>query len=706
MPRSLLIVALAATAAGCRASQPGGPCVYPHAPTSDAAERFHGDLVPDPYRPLEDPDSPESRRWIEEENRLTEGFLAGIPARGRIRERLNELWDFERYEPPIPRGGRLFYSRNDGLQNQSVLWVVDREGTEPRVLLDPNGLSEDGTVALTGVGLSDDGRLLAYSISRGGSDWQEWRVRDVETGKDLPDVLSWSKFSDASWSLDGKGFYYCRYDAPPAGQELQAANYYQKLCYHRLGTPQSEDPIVYERPDEKEWGFDGRVTEDGRWLVIHGWVGTDPRNRVFYRDLSDPAGKVRTLLGEFDAGYTFVGSDGPVLWFLTDRDAPRRRVIAVDVREPARERWREVIPQAPETLGQVSVVGDRFLASYLKDAHARVLRFGLDGAPLGELALPGIGSVHGLTGRRSDRESFYVYTSFDAPPTVYRLDPATGASVPFFRPRVRFDPSAFEVHQVFYEGKDGTRIPMFVSHRKGLRLDGSHPARLYGYGGFAIPMTPAFSVSQVVWMEMGGVAATACIRGGSEYGEDWHQAGAKRRKQNCFDDFIAAAEWLVARGYTSPRRLAILGGSNGGLLVGACMTQRPDLFGAAVPQVGVLDMLRFHKFTIGWAWTSDYGDPDVKEDYQVLRSYSPLHNLRPGTRYPATLITTADHDDRVVPAHSFKFAAALQAAQGGPAPVLIRIETKAGHGAGKPTAKLLDEAADVLAFLVRTLGVE
>jgi len=545
---------------------------------------------------------------------------------------------------------------------------------------------------------------LAYGLSRSGSDWQEWKVRDIETGEDLPDHLRWIKFSGASWTPDGQGFFYSRYDEPPPGREYESANYFQKLYYHRLGTPQSEDLLVYHRPDQKEWGFAGGVTEDGNYLIISVWRGTDPKNLLFYKDLRDPNLPVVELIREFEANYSFVGNDGSRFWLLTDLNAPRRRLVAIDLDNPGQVQ--EVIPEAEETLQGVSLINNQFVAFYLKDAHTQIKTFALDGTYLGEIPLPGLGSASGFGGKRYDTETFYTFTSFTTPPTIYRYDFTTGRSTLFRQPQVDFDPQAYEVQQVFYPSKDGTRIPMFLVHRRGLARTGDHPTLLYGYGGFGISLTPSFSVGLVAWLEMGGVYAQPNLRGGGEYGEAWHQAGTKLNKQKVFDDFIAAAEWLVANGYTNPSKLAISGGSNGGLLVGACLTQRPDLFAAALPAVGVFDMLRFHKFTIGWAWISEYGSPEDPEEFKALYAYSPLHNLKPGTVYPATLITTADHDDRVVPAHSFKFAAALQAAQGGSQPILIRIDTQAGHGAGKPTTKLIEETADRWAFLVEVLGIQ
>jgi prolyl oligopeptidase len=667
---------------------------------------YHGVTVADPYRWLEDDNAPETKVWVEAQNRVTFAYLESIPQREPLRQRLTRLWNFERYGTPFRQGGRYFYSRNDGLQNQSVVYTLPALDAEPSVLLDPNTLSADGTVALSSYAISDDGLLMAYGLASAGSDWQEIKVRDVRTARDRPDVVRWVKFSGPSWTKDGRGFFYSRYDEPAPDARLTKVNYFHKLYHHRLGTPQAEDRLVYHRPDQKEWGFAGRVTDDGRYLIITATQGTDPRNRVLYVDLEQPDWSVRELLMEFDASYDFIDNDGPVFWFFTDLNAPRGRVIAVDVTRPERSAWREVIAESADALKAVNVVNESFVCSYLKDARSQVKVFGLDGRFQREIELPGLGSASGFGGKRQDTETFYSFTSFTTPGTVFRHDLKAGRSTLFRQPKVDFAPADYETKQVFYASKDGTRVPMFLTHRKGLVPDGRTPTLLYGYGGFNIPVTPAFRVANLAWMELGGIYAVANLRGGGEYGEEWHQAGTKLRKQKVFDDFVAAAEWLVANRYTSPHKLAIAGGSNGGLLVGAALNQRPDLFGAALPDVGVMDMLRFHKFTIGWAWTSDYGSAEDPDQFRALRAYSPLHNIRPGTRYPAVLITTADHDDRVVPAHSFKYAATLQAAQAGRAPVLIRIETKAGHGAGKPTTKQIAEAADKLAFLVMTLDMD
>ncbi|PHJ62019.1 prolyl endopeptidase [Nostoc linckia z18] len=682
------------------------PLTYPSSHKSNQIDSYHGTVVTDPYRWLENPDSPETRAWIESQNQVTFGYLGEIPARETIKQRLTKLWDYEKYSIPFKEGEQYFYFKNDGLQNQSVLYTLKSLDAEPRILLDPNKFSEDGTVALSGLSISEDGKLLAYGISTSGSDWQEWKVRDIETGEDLQDHLKWIKFSGASWTHDGEGFFYSRYDEPNEKTQLEDVNFYQKLYYHQLGKPQSEDTLIYHRPDQKEWGFSGGVTEDGRYLIISVWSGTDSKNLLFYKDLTNPNAEVVELINEFEADYSFIDNDGSVFYFRTNLNAPRGRLIAIDTKKPAREDWQEIIPQSAETLESVSILNNQLVADYLKDAHSQIKIFDLQGKIIREVELPGLGSVGGFGGKRYDTETFYNFTSFTIPGTIYRYDMVTGKSEVFRAPKVDFNPDDYETKQVFYDSKDGTKVPMFITHKKGIKLDGNNPTYLYAYGGFNASMTPGFSVSLLVWMEIGGVYAMANLRGGGEYGEEWHEAGMKEKKQNVFDDFIAAAEWLIANKYTRTDKLAIAGGSNGGLLVGACMTQRPDLFGAALPAVGVMDMLRFHKFTIGWAWTAEYGSPDNPEEFPALYAYSPLHNLKPDTAYPATLITTADHDDRVVPAHSFKFAAALQANHTGDAPVLIRIETKAGHGAGKPTAKIIEEAADKWAFLVRTLDVE
>ena len=686
-------------------SDGGASLVYPKAKTVDQVDDYHGVKVADPYRWLEDTDSAETHAWVEAENKLTFSYLDQIPYRGAIRDRLLKLWNYERFSVPEQLGGRYFYQHNTGLQNQSVLLVAESLNAEPRVLLDPNLLSSDGTVALAGTAVTDNGKLMAYGTSASGSDWMEWHVRDVDTGKDLPDLLKWVKFSGASWTKDNKGFFYSRYDEPKADTALRDTNYFQKLYYHRLGTPQSEDKLIYERPDNKELGFGGAVTDDGHYLIIHVWQGTSPKNRLYYKDLTKPDAQVVKLLDDFDAQYQFIDNDGPVLWFQTDLDAPRGRLIAIDTQHPERTNWKTVVPQSADKLEASSAVDNLFLLSYLKDARTEVRVYDLKGTFVRNADLPGIGSAFGFGGKRKDKETFYAFTSFISPTTIYRYDPEAGKSSVFRQPKVDFDSTQYETEQVFYHSKDGTRIPMFLTYKKGLKRDGQNPTLLYAYGGFDISLTPFFSVPDLVWLEMGGIYAQPNLRGGGEYGEDWHLAGTHAKKQNVFDDFLAAAEWLIANKYTSTPKLAIEGASNGGLLMGASLTQRPDLFGAALPEVGVMDMLRFQKFTIGWAWTSDYGSSDNPDDFKALYAYSPLHNLKPGTKYPPTLISTADHDDRVMPGHSFKFAATMQADQAGPAAVLIRIETKAGHGGGKPISKIIDETADEWAFVAHNLNM-
>jgi len=681
---------------------------YPQTRQGDQVDVYHGVKVPDPYRWLEADirTSKEVADWVAAQNKVTFAYLEAIPERETIRRRLTELWDFAQYASPFKEGGRYFYFKNDGLQNQSVLYVLDRLDGTPRAILDPNQWSPDGTIALGGLDVSDDGRYVAYCRAEAGSDWSTWYVLEIDSGKLLPERLQWTKFTTASWTTDGKGFFYSRYEEPKKGAEFQALNFNNKVYYHRLGTPQSADVLAYWRPEHPEWRYDAAVTEDGRWLVITIGLGTDDKYRVAVKDLAEPYAMPVDLIDNFQNEYTLVGNDGAVLYFKTDLDAPRRRLVAIDLGKPQREHWQQIIPQAEETLVHVGFVGDRFIASYLKDVKPQVKVFARDGRLVREVQFPGIGTASGFHGKRADQETFYTFSSFATPPTIYRYEVPSGRSEVFRRAEAKIRPDEYEVKQVFYKSKDGTRVPMFLAHKKGIQLDGSNPTLLYGYGGFNISLPAAFSIGRVAWMEMGGVYAQANLRGGGEYGEAWHQAGTKLKKQNVFDDFIAAAEWLLANKYTRRDKLAIQGGSNGGLLVGAVMTQRPELFGACLPAVGVMDMLRFHKFTEGRLWVDDYGSADNPEEFKAIFKYSPYHNIKPGTCYPPTLATTADTDDRVVPGHSFKFAAALQHAQSCPNPVLIRIETRAGHGGGKPTAKRIEETADQFAFLVGSLKMK
>jgi prolyl oligopeptidase len=662
-------------------------------------------VVADPYRWLEDDHSAETKAWVRAQNAVTDKFLEAMPQRMPVRKIYTELYNFERYGLPSKEGGRYFWSRNDGLQQQSVIYMAKSLTDKPVVAIDPNQFAADGTVALTGLKVSRDGRYLAYGKAVAGSDWQVWQVRDLESGKDLADKTEYVKFSSAEWTPDGKGYFYSRYDAPREGAALSGVNYFQKLYYHRIGTPQSADQLVYENPVEKEWGFGASVTDDGKHVIINVWKGSGRKNGLLVMPLKNgavpaaPASVLKTITLDFDGEFTPIGANGNTLWVKTDLDAPRGRVVAIDLTKRERANWKTVVAETKDTLTAADVVGGKILAQYLQDAATAVIVHGLDGKKLSSVSLPGVGSASGFGGKFTDKETFYSYTSLINPTEIYRYDVSTGKSTLFKRPQTAFDTTQYETKREFVTSKDGTRFPIFIAHRKGLKLDGSNPTLLYGYGGFNVSETPSYRVTASTWMEMGGVYVSASIRGGGEYGAAWHDAGTKGKKQNVFDDFIAAGEWLVANKYTQPSRLAINGGSNGGLLVGAVVNQRPGLFGAAVPQVGVMDMLRFHKFTIGWAWVSDYGTSDKAEDFKWLYAYSPIHNIRPGVKFPPIMITTADHDDRVVPAHSFKYAATLQAADTGSAPKLIRIETSAGHGAGKPTSKIIEERADILSFI-------
>jgi prolyl oligopeptidase len=722
---------------------------YPQTARGNQVDDYHGTKVADPYRWLEDTDSPATKAWVQAQNRLTFGYLASIPEREVIRNRLTQVWNYPKYSAPTKIGNRLFYFENSGLLNQSILFV--REGSQPaRVLLDPNTLSANGTVALSVTEESPSGRYLAYAVSASGSDWQEFRVRDVETGRDTKDTLKFVKFSGISWTKDNKGFFYSGYGAPVSGNALTAVNRNQRVYYHTLGTPQSADPIVFDRADETGWLFDAVVTDDGQFAVITIYEGSSPQTRIYYVYLGNPKrprinAPVVRLIDKADAEYEFVHNMGDYFFVRTNLGAPRGRLVQIDINNSHPSRWVTVIPEGKDALTSVKVAGEHFVTHYLQDAHSSLRVYGMprltdprrnrgtsgpggrlpaqigdrarpasddrreQSAPgypfVGEIALPGVGTVGTISAKPNDNEMFFTYVSYLSPTAVYRHDVKRGTTEVFKSATLPIDATQFETRQVFYQSKDGTRVPMFITMKKGIALDGTNPTILYGYGGFNVAESPSFSAANLVWMEMGGIYAVANLRGGSEYGKEWHEAGTLGRKQNVFDDFIAAAEYLIREKYTSTPKLAISGGSNGGLLVGAVLNQRPELFGAALPAVGVMDMLRFQKFTIGWAWTGDYGSSDDPKQFEFLRAYSPLHNIRQGASYPATLITTADHDDRVVPGHSFKYAATLQAAQRGPAPTLIRISTDAGHGAGKPTTKQIEEAADKFAFLVRNLGV-
>ena len=678
---------------------------YPDSKPGDTIDLLHGIHVPDPYRWLEDLNSEDTSKWVKAQNTVTESYLTKIPGRGPLEKHLTKLWNVERFGVPFLEGGRYFFTKNDGLQNQSVLYSTTSLESKPTVLLDPNTFSADGTVALSDYEVSPDGKQIAYSTSASGSDWIEWKVREIETGNDLPDHLLWSKFSGASWSKDGKGFYYGRFPTPKKGQKMTAQNIHKKIYHHTLGTSQDQDRLVYERPEHPKQGLYAWVSEDGNYLLIQVSRGTDTKNGLFYKDLSKPDSEVVELLPNFDASYDFVSSLGSTFLIRTDLDAPKQKVISIELNKPEPSNWKTIIPESPETLRSVSHIGGILIANYLKDARTEIRRFGLDGTQLPPVKLPGLGTASGFGGKSGQNETFFYFTSFTTPGAVYRYDVKSNTPVLFKSPKTQFRPKNYQSKQIFVTSKDGTKVPMFVVHKKGLKLDGNNPTLLYAYGGFNISLRPSYSPATIAWLDMGGVYVMANLRGGGEYGEDWHEAGMKLKKQNVFDDFIACAEHLIAKNYTSSSKLAIAGGSNGGLLVGACMVQRPELYGACLPAVGVMDMLRFHKFTIGWAWQAEYGKPDDASDFKNLLRYSPYHNLKP-TNYPATMVITSDHDDRVVPSHSFKFAAALQAAQKGTAPSLIRIESKAGHGAGTPTSKRIEAIVDKYSFLSKTLGFE
>ena len=708
---SILVVVAALTACGRTApesQQPQQPELqYPATATVEHVDTYHGIDVPDPYRWLEDDvrESAAVANWVEGQNEVTFAYLDSIPERDFIKGRLTALWDYDRYSLPVKEGGHYFYSHNTGLQNQSVIYVQTGLDAEADVLIDPNTWSDDGTVALASYVPSPDGRHVAYMVQDGGSDWRKAYVLEIETGKVLDEELEWLKFTGLSWAKDGSGFYYSRYPATSDEEKFQSTNVNHAAYFHRLGTAQEDDELVYHRPEHPDRSYSARVTEDGAHLVITSWKGTDSRYQIVHQDLTDPDAAPELLIEGFDHDYSLVGNVGSELYFRTNKDAPRNRLIAIDVDNPGLENWREVVAQAEDVLDGVSLVGGKIVADYMQDAQTVVKVFDLEGKQTGTVNLPGIGTASGFSGKLNDPETFFYYTSYNTPTTVNRLDVETGEMSVFRQPEVGFDPDDYVVRQVFYQSQDGTRVPMFISHHKDLERDGKTPTMLYGYGGFNVSQTPSFSITRLAWMEMGGIYAVANLRGGGEYGEKWHEAGTKLKKQNVFDDFIAAAEYLIAENYTNPSKLAIFGGSNGGLLVGAVVNQRPDLFGAAISSVGVMDMLRFHKFTAGRFWVDDFGSSENADEFNALYAYSPYHNIKSGSNYPAVLVTTADTDDRVVPGHSFKYAAALQKEQPDGAPKLIRIETRAGHGAGTPTEMVIRDYADRWAFLVRNLGM-
>jgi len=675
---------------------------YPNTRKGNHIDEYHGVKVADPYRWLEDDRSEETAAWVLEQNAVTEAYMKEIPFRNYLKERLTKIWNYPKIGAPFREGEYYFFFKNSGIQNQSVLYYQKGLKSEPEVLIDPNKLSDDGTAALSNFSVSHDGKYAAYSVSRAGSDWKEFFVIELATKKKLDDRVEWVKFSGASWK--GHGFYYSRYDAPKEGAELTNKNEFHKVYYHKVGTSQEQDQLIYQDTQNALRNFYASVTDDEKYLIIHGSEGTSGQS-FYYMDLTTANREFHAIDENFDYEYSVIDHFNGQLLVQTNNKAPRHRLVLIDPVRPEEKDWIDVIPEATEVLRGVTLAGGKVIAQYIKDATSKAYIYELSGTRVGEIKLPGLGTMSGLSGKKTDTLAFYKFSTFTDPGSVYKYNTVTGKSSMYTEPETTFDLSDFETDQMFYKSKDGTVIPMFIVHRKGLKMDGSNPTLLYGYGGFDISITPRFSLFNTVFLENGGVYAVANIRGGGEYGETWHKAGTKLQKQNVFDDFIAGAEYLIEQGYTNSEKLGISGRSNGGLLVGACMTQRPELYKVAFPAVGVMDMLRFHNFTIGWAWTGDYGSSDNEEEFKYLLSYSPIHNLKKGTAYPATLVTTADHDDRVVPAHSFKFIATLQEMHGGDLPVLGRIEVDAGHGAGKPVSKRIEENTDLLAFLFYHLGM-
>lgn len=677
---------------------------YPATRKADVKDDYFGTTIADPYRWLEDDNSEETKQWVMAQNAVTNAHLGSIPFREKVRARLSVLWNYPKYGSPRKEGEYYYFSKNDGLQNQSVMYRQKGLNGTPEVFLDPNRFSADGTVALGGMSFSQQARYLTYLVAGSGSDWQEAVILDLQTLKPVDDTLRWIKFSGIAWKGD-EGFYYSRYPEPDATTRLSKQNQYHKVYYHRIGTAQSADVLVYEDKEHPLRNVGASLTEDDRFLILSTSEGTSG-NEIWVKDLQKPQSSFTKLIEGFSTDPDVIENKGDLLLVKTNQDAPNFRIVAIDPNKPAKEHWTTIVPEKPEVLLGVGTGGGYLFCSYLKDASTRVYQYTYDGKLVREISLPGIGTASGFGGKKAEKSFFYTFTSYTYPPTIYSYDVETGASTLFRKTETPFQSDAYETKQVFFNSKDGTRVPMFITGKKGFKLNGNNPVLMYGYGGFNIPQTPGFSTSNAFWLEQGGLYVVVNLRGGNEYGEAWHKGGMLDKKQNVFDDFIGAAEFLIAKKYTKKELLAIRGGSNGGLLVGACMAQRPDLFRVALPAVGVMDMLRYHLFTIGWAWAVEYGRSDKKEQFDYLIKYSPLHNLKNGTSYPATLVTTADHDDRVVPAHSFKFAARLQEAHQGASPVLIRIETKAGHGAGKPTSKQIDEATDIWSFVMQAMGMK
>ena len=677
--------------------------IYPETKKTDTIDTYFGVQVPDPYRWLENDTAQEVADWVKSQNKITFDYLDKIPFRQKMKERLTKIWNFPKQTAPFKRGGKYFIYKNDGLQNQSILYVMNSLSDSPKILLDPNTLSEDGTVSLDGMDVSPDGKLLAYSISRGGSDWSEIYFKNIETGEMLTDHILWVKFSGLSWFKDG--VFYSGYTPPVKGKELSQKNEYHKLYYHKLGTDQSTDKIIVEDKNEPLRNFYANVSEDQNFLFTYVENAGSLGNALFVTDLTKENSKPVELTSSFDFQFSLVENIGSDFYILTNKKAKKNKLIRINYNNPDSSKWVEILPETENVLSSASIIKDLLVATYMKDAHSVVNFYSLNGTFKNNLELPAIGSVYSFNAHKDDSIAFYDFTSYNYPSTIFKYSLNTGKSEVFFKPEIDFDGNLYDVNQVFYKSKDGTNIPMFIIHKKGIELNGKNPTLLYAYGGFNISLTPGFSTSRVIWLENGGVFAVANLRGGGEYGEEWHLSGTKLQKQNVFDDFISAAEFLISEKYTSPEYLAIQGGSNGGLLMGAVINQRPELFKVALPAVGVMDMLRFHKFTIGWSWVTDYGSSDNKEEFEYLYKYSPLHNIKENINYPAVLVTTADHDDRVVPAHSFKYIATLQEKYKGPNPVLIRIETSAGHGGGKPTSKVIDEAIDIYSFIFANMGI-
>ncbi|MCX6247819.1 MAG: prolyl oligopeptidase family serine peptidase [Bacteroidetes bacterium] len=676
---------------------------YPVTKKVDIVDNYFGTKVADPYRWLENDTSAATAEWVKEQNKVTNDYLAKIPFRETIREKLTKIWNYPKYGIPFREGPWYFFTKNNGLQNQAVLYVRKWLDGDPRVLLDPNTLSSDGTVALAGYSASHDGKYLAYSIARSGSDWNEIHVIEIETGKLLPDTLRFVKFSGMAWHEGG--FYYSRFEEPRPGQELTGENKNHKVYYHAVGDLQKDDRLVYENKQFPDRHYSAQVTEDERFLVLYETESTSG-NALWYQDLEKKQTGFKSLVTGFENDYTVIDNAGNNLIVMTNAEAPKKKLILMDPQFPAPSFWKTIIPERDDVLEGVDLAGDRIISTYMQKAISKAFVYDLTGKFLHEMVLPGLGTLTGISGKPGDKIAFYGYTGFRYPTTIFKYDVAKNSSTVYNAAEIEFNPDDYETTQVSYLSKDKTTISMFIVYKKGIKLDGNNPTLLYGYGGFNISMTPSFSISRTIFLANGGVYAVANLRGGGEYGEAWHKAGIKEKKQNVFDDFIAAAEYLISEKYTNPEKLAIMGGSNGGLLVGACMTQRPELFKVAIPQVGVMDMLRYHKFTIGRAWASDYGTSDEKEGFEYLYKYSPLHNLKKGVKYPATLALTGDHDDRVVPMHTFKFMATLQEDQEGCNPVLVRIETKAGHGGGKPTTKVIDEVTDLWSFVMYNLEMK